>query len=48
MANKINWVFDAVKFLLEHTPTTNDEERRKALLNEADSIEADEETEIRD
>ena len=42
--NKIDWIFDAVKFLLENTPTTNDEDRRRALIDEADSIEADEKT----
>ena len=34
--NKIDWVFDAVKFLLENTPTTNNEEERKSLIAEAE------------
>ncbi len=42
---KSDWIFEATRFLVENTPTTNDEERRMALLNEADSIQADEETE---
>lgn len=41
---KLNWIFEALVFILENNATTNAEEKRMALLNEADSIEVDEET----
>ena len=45
---KLEWIFDALEFLLENTPTINNEEKRIALLNEADSIQVDEEVEEQD
>ena len=42
MINKINWIFDAVKFLLENSPTPNAEDGRKTLIEEAETIQEDE------
>ena len=41
--NKTDWIFTATKFLLANSPTTNAEDERRALLDEADGIEIDEE-----